>query len=131
MKTLLQVAVLALLPSCALFAPHVDSEAVDFHPLVEEHDAWVAADEDLTSDAALLALSESAALLDLLASGQALTVAQLAAQVEPVADRYDAYLLGEWSELTLFEQRYLSRTSDLARELAGLPLTPWPFPAVE
>lgn len=117
-----------VLMACAAMTPHVLSENVDFGPLAETHDEFVEADASLAPLARELALAESESLLALLAGAEVVTREALAARLEPVVDRYDAYLLAGWLALSPFEQRYLTRTSDIARDLAGLPLTEWPTP---
>ena len=118
-----------LLVACSMLpalSPSVQTENIDMNPLVETHDEYVRADGAMAEEARDLALAEGEALLALVASAPELTTAQLAGALEPVVDRYDGYLLAGWASLSPFQQRYLTRTSDLAREVAGLPLTEWP-----
>lgn len=125
------VAALALvIGGCASVAPMLDSADLDMLPLVEQHDAWVEADASLEPDAVEEFEAESAALLELLAAVDRLPQEVFAGALRPVVDRYDAYLLAAWPSLNFLARRYLSRTSDLARDVAGLPLAEWP-PMVE
>lgn len=106
--------------------PRVSTEALALGPLVESHDEFVESDQFLGAAARTQALYESHLLLELVASSMQLPREEFAEVLRPVVDRYDGYLLAGWQSLTPFEHRYLTRTSDLARMVAGLPVTTWP-----
>lgn len=126
MKHLLLSIVCALALVGCVATPTLSTEALDFEPLVESHNAAVSSDVALESAAKDAALAQAQALLDLVAGAPSVTQGELQPVLRPVVDRYDAYLFAAWPQLTPFEQRYLTRTSDLARLLGGLPVTVWP-----
>ena len=116
-------AILVCFSGCASLSTDLQTEALDVGPIVERHDHEVARDEAMSQSARNLAFGESRTLLTLLETREQITETEFGASLRPVVDRYDYYLDRAWEagELSEFQKRYLSRTSQLARELGGLP----------
>jgi len=129
MRKLLPLVLAATVSACAALSTLLQTEALYLgtQPLVEYHDRAVSADLDLTLELRADALRESALLLDLLLSQEELSTEDFAAALLPVVERFDMYLDRAWPGLNIYERRFLSRTSQLARDLAGLP--PHEYPA--
>ena len=102
--------------------PMVQTSNVDLAPLVEYHDEGVGLDATLEQDARELALAQSRLLLESMEAADKMPQGQFRTLVGPVVERYDLYLDQAFlaGRLTLFEQRYLGRSSDLARMIAGM-----------
>ncbi|MEO0481156.1 MAG: hypothetical protein AAF196_16935 [Planctomycetota bacterium] len=97
MKKVLTLLLAFTLGSCAWLSTEQTLADVYRRPvtrIVERHDAYVEADEDLSAEESERALLESAALAELFETEETfIRRPALRARVAPVLDRYEAYVL--------------------------------------
>jgi hypothetical protein len=117
-KLILSMAFLCVMSCASAVSPSMFPTSGPVMRLVERvvkrHDAYVFADNSLTTEARLIYMTQSKSVMQLMgASMDGLPASELVAFLPPVLDRHDAYVQGDAELDSLARDTYLGSSSGL------------------